>query len=101
MLIWQADLDKPASLDLAVAGAYAVFAVTNCKCSKLRSCFDFSADKTLEYKSLGETGPRCRNRPRKGYCRRSRCRGSFTPHLVIASTYWEDDERRINFALLG
>jgi uncharacterized protein YbjT (DUF2867 family) len=34
MLICKADLDKPASLDLAVAGAYAVFAVTDCMCSK-------------------------------------------------------------------
>lgn len=30
--ILQADLDKPESLGPAVQGAYAVFAVTNCKC---------------------------------------------------------------------
>jgi uncharacterized protein YbjT (DUF2867 family) len=39
--VLQADLSDPQSLVAAVAGSYAVFGVTNCKCHKFRCSFHF------------------------------------------------------------
>lgn len=76
----QADLDVRSTVFEAVAGSYAVFAVTQCK------GLNVGKDPLAEFVySLGESLCGGRDSPRQGHGRCSRCRWSNAAHLVLPS----------------
>jgi len=81
----EADLYQPSTLLPAIAGSYAVFAVTNCEAPS--SSIKYSYILTSNSSSLGESLSRDRNRTRESHRRRisrSRCNAS---DLVFSSKH--------------
>ena len=79
----QADMDDKESLEKAVAGSYAVFAMTNCMIASLTILISDCITERLLC-SLGSLRRSPRDCSRQGYCKCCRrCRREAT-HLVIA-----------------